>query len=144
MIEKVKDDIKGLMTNIGKNIVEENDFKKYVEEKGIDKVSKEFIESNNEILKFFKEGFIGIETIKEDFQFIDKNVLEGIKFQLDEEKKNSRSLSERIDMLESENEEMTLENLTLKLDLDERKKNEQKIENSVCKIEDFVFEKILA
>ena len=141
LIEKVKDDIKGLMTNIGKNIVEENDFKKYVEEKGIDKVSKEFIESNNEILKFFKEGFIGIETLKEDFQFIDKNVLEGIKFQLDEEKKNSRSLSERIDMLESENEEMTLENLTLKLDLDERKKNEQKIENSVCKIEDFVFEK---
>jgi len=143
LIEKVKDDIKGLMTNIGKNIVEENEFKKYVEEKGIDKVSKEFIESNNEILKFFKEGFIGIETLKEDFQFIDKNVLEGIKFKLDEEKKNSRSLSERIDMLESENEEMTLENLTLKLDLDERKKEkkEQKNENSVCKIEDIIFEK---
>ena len=141
LIEKVKDDIKGLMTNIGKNIVEENEFKKYVEEKGIDNVSKEFIESNNEILKFFKEGFIGIETLKEDFQFIDKNVLEGIKFQLDEEKKNSRSLSERIDMLESENEEMTLENLTLKIDLDERKKIEKKYENSVCKNEEIIFEK---
>ena len=34
------------MTNIGKNIVEENDYKKYVKEKGIDKVCKEFIKSN--------------------------------------------------------------------------------------------------
>ncbi len=90
------------------------------------KYVKNLLKVMNEIIKFFKDGFIGIETLKDDFQFIDKNVLEGIKLQLDEEKKNSRSLSERIDMLESENEEMILENLTLKIDLDEkrnRKKN---------------------
>ncbi len=106
------------------------------------KYVKNLLKVMNEIIKFFKDGFIGIETLKDDFQFIDKNVLEGIKLQLDEEKKNSRSLSERIDMLESENEEMILENLTLKIDLDVRKKEtEKKTEKTICKIEEINLEK---
>ena len=102
---KIENAISGEM----KKFVENQNKRKDIEKNDINKNSKEikdntekFIKSNNDIIKFISENFLGKSKFNDELILLEKTKYNMLLFQIDEEKMTNRSLKRQIESLESE------------------------------------------